>query len=275
MNGQLYVNPDDMRGITLTYDEVADGLSQLIGSAPPASGIESSLGVIASPVLSALGGAFPSRETALGITRTATEVISRLVSEAIRMYEQGDAEGAAKLRAAAEALEAQQGGDGSEGGRDGGAAGSQGGGGSGASGSGSSGTGSGGGNGADTASQMAGQVGQQVGQLGQTLAQSVQGLAQIPMAIMAGVQGIVQAAVGAGGTGGLDDKAEPKGKGDGRGKGEDGQLTDDDADPGGKGEDGPQARDKAEPGGKGLGPVPEVPIHRAAPAQTRPQQSPL
>jgi hypothetical protein len=288
MTGKLYFSHDGVRGISQVHDDVRNQLSQLIGTAPDGSVIESSQGLIASPVTSALGAALPSRETVLGITQTASKAFSDLITKSLQMYEQGDAEAAAKLRAAREALDGGQGGqgagDGSAGGSSGapssdGSAGTSPGG-SGSSGSGGSGSGA---SGSDTASQVASQVGQQVGQLGQTLAQSVQGLAQIPGQIMQGVQGIVQAAVGAGGTGGaLDDRAERDGKGEaddhearhgGKGNGE--PQPGDGAQPGGKGEGGPAPRDKTEPGSKGHGPVPDVPVQRSAPAQTRPQQSPL
>jgi hypothetical protein len=264
MNDSLYLSPAGIRGISQRHDDVATRLSQLLGSAPEASLVESTHGHIADAVYTALGAALPSRETTLGITQTASQTISDLVRKALQQYEQGDAEGAAKLQAAADTLQAEQGDQGGSG------AGGSGATSSGTSGSGGSDSASGSGSGADTAGQIAGQVGQQVALFGQVLAQSVQGLAQIPQQVMQGVQGIVAAVVGAGATGGLlDDKAEPDGKG------EDERLPDDEAQPGGKGDGGQVPQDTAEPGGQGHGPAPDVPVHRAMPAQTRPQQSPL
>ena len=280
MTEELYYEDGAAAGMSQIHDDVTNQLSQVIGSAPGVSVFESTQGLIASPVTTQLSAALPSRESVLGFTQTASQTIRDLVSKAGQLYEQGDTEGAAKLRAAAETLESQQGGEGGSGGATGGAQNADGSGGSGSASSGTSGSGSSGSgsSGADTASQMASQVGQQVGQLGQTLAQSVQGLAAIPGQIMQGVQGIVQSAVGAGGTGGsLDDKAEQDGKGDPDDKARPGEEDgpDDKARPGDKGEAGPAPRDKAEPGGHGEGLIPKGTLTPHAPAQTRPQQSPL
>jgi hypothetical protein len=287
MNDSLYLSPGGMRGISQSHSDVATRLSQLLGSAPGASVVESTHGHIADAVYTALGLTLPSREATMGITQTASQTISDLVSKALQLYEQGDAEGAAKLRAAAEVLKAEQEGQGGADGPTAGSRSSDGAEGSGATSfgtSGSAGNGSGGSGtgGANTAGQLAGQVGQQVAQFGQVLAQSVQGLAQIPQQVMQGVQGIVAAAVGAGGTGGSPgDKADPDGKSDGDGKARPGDESegerppDDKAQPGDKGAGGEVPHDKAEPGATGHGPAPDVPVHRALPAQTRPQQSPL
>lgn len=174
----LYVDPDGVRSYSQIHDEVVAGLTQLMGTAAPeAADVQTSHGAIASAVSTALNAVLGSRQGTMQTTATSGSTISELLQKAAQMYEQGDKEGATKLRAAAAALEGDE--------------------------KGASGNPDGGGNpdGANVMGQMLGQVGQQAGQLGQ-MAQSVaqplqglaQGLQQIPQQVMQGVQQAVQQA---------------------------------------------------------------------------------
>ena len=89
MTGKLYFSHDGVRGISQTHDDVRNQLSQLIGSAPDGSVIGSTQGLIASPVTSELNTTIPSRETVLGITQTASEKFSNLLSKTLQAVRAG------------------------------------------------------------------------------------------------------------------------------------------------------------------------------------------
>ncbi len=147
MSDPLYVQPDGMRSHAQIHDEVVAGLSQLMGTAvPEAADVQTSHGAIASAVSTALSGVLGSRQGTLAATGSSGSAISQLLQKAAKMYESGDQNGAATLRAAAETLEGSP-----------------------------PATGGGAGGGADTTGQMVSQVGQQVGQIAQSLTQPLQG----------------------------------------------------------------------------------------------------
>ena len=172
----------DGAGLTPLADihaQVADGLARLTG-APQTSDVAESFGNIAFAVNSALDGVTESRAGTFQATKHSSNTIAELLNEAHQRYEQGDQQGAEKLRAAAEVLEGSSG--------------------AGVPGAGVPGTGAAdaGGGGAQVAGQLASQIGQQLGQFAQGMAQSAQGLAQglaqLPQQVMQGLQGIVDSA---------------------------------------------------------------------------------
>ncbi|MCW2555004.1 MAG: hypothetical protein JWR78_4785 [Mycobacterium sp.] len=269
MGGEFSVDDAGLAPLADIHAQVADGLSQLAGAGgPQAADVARSFGNIAFAVNTALDGTSQSRTSAFQTTRAASETINELLTTADRMYAEGDDEGAAKLRAAAEAME----GSGIAGA---GSTGSAGGGGTGAA---------AGGGGAETAGQMAGQVGQQVGQIAQGLAQSAQGLAQgltqLPQQIMQGVQGIVESATK--GTGSdaaeaneakaAEDKAADS---EDRKKAEAEEAAKREEQQRGQQHAAPTETDGAQPGhgdDGGRAPVPRPAPEPPQPAQTRPQQ---
>jgi hypothetical protein len=150
----LYVQPDGVRSYSQIHDQVAAGLSQMIGAAAPeAAEVQNSHGVIASAVSSALSQALGGRQGALRATSASAQTISELLQKAAQMYEHGDRKGAAALRAAAEAVHESQGANPAGG-----------------SAAGTSGTGGGG--------DMMGQMVSQVGQAAQSITQPLQGIGQ-------------------------------------------------------------------------------------------------
>jgi uncharacterized phage infection (PIP) family protein YhgE len=204
MSGEFTLDSAGLSPLADIHSQVADGLSQLAGAgAPQAADVSRSFGNIAFAVNNALDGVTQSRASAFQTTKGASETIKELLGRADQMYAQGDQEGAAKLRAAAEALDGSGGTGGA--GSAGGAAGGTGAGGAGA-GSGAS------GGGAEMAGQMASQVGQQVGQVAQGMAQAVQGLAQgltqLPQQIVQGIQGIAGSATKESDAAAKDDEAK-------------------------------------------------------------------
>jgi len=187
MGGRFTLDGTGLTPLADIHSQVATGLSQLTGAgAPQAADVARSFGNIAFSVNNALDGVTQSRGNTLQATKGSSDTIAELLGKADALYAQGDEEGAAKLKAAAETLEG---------------AGPAGGGGAGAGGvgaGGGAGAGAAGGGGAEMAGQMASQVGQQVGQIAQGMAQSVQGLAQgltqLPQQIMQGIQGMTGSA---------------------------------------------------------------------------------
>jgi len=110
MSDPLYVQPDGVRSYSQIHDDVATGLSQLMGAAAPeAAGVQNSHGVIASSVSSALNQVLGGRQGTLQATSSSAQTISELLAKAAQMYEHGDQKGAATLRAAAEAMQGTQG----------------------------------------------------------------------------------------------------------------------------------------------------------------------
>jgi Excreted virulence factor EspC, type VII ESX diderm len=101
----LNVQLDGVRSYSQIHDEVVSALSQVMGSAPEAVGVEMSHGPIASAVSGALSQVLDSRQGTLQITSSSAQTISELLQKAAQMYERGDEKGAATVRAAAEALE--------------------------------------------------------------------------------------------------------------------------------------------------------------------------
>jgi Excreted virulence factor EspC, type VII ESX diderm len=277
--GQFHVDSSGLTPLSDIHSQVAQGLAQLVGGGgPQASDVAKSFGNIAFGLNSALDGASQSRLSAIQTTKTSGDTISELLGKAHQMYLQGDQQGADKLKAAAEALQA------SEGGGSGGAGSAGGSTGAGATGAGATGAGAAAGGGAEMAGQMASQVGQQVGQIAQGLTQSVQGLAQgltqLPQQLMQGLQGI-----GGSATKGADSgpnkahvAADANEKADGD-KDKDGKPDDKRAEEErGQQSTPPAHADGAQPGRAadgGRAPVPPPTTERPQPAQTRPQQSSL
>jgi hypothetical protein len=283
MTGEFHLDSNGLSPLSDIHSQVAQGLGQLVGGGgPQAADVAKSFGNIAFGLNSSLDGASQSRMSTIQTTKASADTIKELLNRAHQMYLQGDEQGADKLKAAAEALQASDGG-GSSGA--GGAGGSTGAGatGSGAAGAGSAGGGSAGGSGAEMASQMATQVGQQVGQMAQSVAQSVQGLAQgltqLPQQLMQGLQGLGGSA--AQGAGSDADKAHVAAKQEqaDEDKDKDGKPDDERAEEQRRQQSAPPAHaDGAQAGPHtdgGRAPVPPPTTERPQPAQTRPQQSPL
>jgi hypothetical protein len=179
-----------VRSYAQIHDAVMAGLSQLMGaSAPEAAGVQSSHGVIASPVSSALGQVLTGRQGTLQATSSSAQTISELLAKAAQMYEHGDQKGAARLRAAAQALQGSQGAAAAAGASAGAA--------------GASGAGGGGGGGAEM-------MGQMVSQVGQPLQGIAQGLQQVPQQVMQGAQQIAQQVSQAAGSAAEKAPGEPK-----------------------------------------------------------------
>ena len=184
MGGEFTLDESGLAPLAELHSQVASGLAQLTGAGgPQTADVARSLGTIAFAVNTALDGVTQSRSSTLQTTRGASDTIAELLSTAEKLYAQGDQEGAAKLRAAAETLEGS------------GATGGAGAGGTGAGpAGGAAGPGTPGGGGSEMAGQLASQIGQQVGQIAQGVAQSVQGLAQgltqLPQQLMQGMQGM-------------------------------------------------------------------------------------
>ncbi|MCW2593324.1 MAG: hypothetical protein JWQ86_5751 [Mycobacterium sp.] len=282
MTGEFHLDSSGLSPLSDIHSQVADGLSQLAGAGgPQAADVARSFGNIAFNLNTALDGTTQNRMSTIQTTKGASGTIAELLKKAHQMYLQGDEQGGDKLTAAAEALQASEGGG----------AGSAGG----PPGRGATGAGAAGGGGAEMASQMASQVGQQVGQMAQGLAQSVQGLAQgltqLPQQIMQGIQGIGGSATkDAGSDGGKAHDAANANEEKANEEKADKDKDDSDKDKDGRPDDKhaeelrgqqptPQTHgDGAQPGRTadgGKAPVPPPTTERPQPAQTRPQQSPL
>jgi uncharacterized phage infection (PIP) family protein YhgE len=282
---QLYVQTDGVRSYAQVHDHVAAVLSQMMGAAAPeATDLQASHGPIAAAVGTALSNVLATRHGTLQTTATSGTTISDLLQKAAQMYEQGDRQGAEKLTAAAEALQAHEGEQGSAegvpgggvGGLPGGAGAVAPGGGVGSLAGGGAGSpaGSGAGGGAAMVGQMLGQVGQQVGQLGSQLTQPLSGLAQglqqIPQQIMQAVQGAGGVAgndkAGSHVTDGVDRTKEPSDRPEEPSE----PKSPQDAEPAPADD---HARSEAAPGeSTSGGRAPELPAAaRPQPAQTRPQ----
>ncbi len=274
MGGEFSLDGAGLTPLADIHAQVAGELSQLAGDGgPQAADVATSFGNIAFAVNKALDGVTQSRINTIQTTKGSSDTIKELLNTADRMYAQGDEQGAAKLRAAAEALE----GSGAAGGA--GSAGGTGG----ATGAGTAGAGAAGGSGAEMAGQMASQVGQQVGQFAQGMAQSVQGLAQgltqLPQQIMQGVQGIVESATKGAGSDAAKTDEEEGGDPEER-KREEAESAEKRAEERRAQQQAPPTRTEgAQPGhtadGGGRAPVPPPAAERPKPAQTRPQQFPL
>jgi hypothetical protein len=277
MTGEFHLDSSGLSPLSDIHSQVADGLSQLAGAGgPQAADVARSFGNIAFNLNTALDGTTQNRMSTIQTTKGASDTIAELLEKAHQMYLQGDEQGGDKLTAAAEALQASEGGG----------AGSAGG----TTGTGTAGAGAAGGGGAEMASQMASQIGQQVGQMAQGLAQSVQGLTQgltqLPQQIIQGIQGMGGSTTkDAGSDGGnahdaanVNEEKADKDKDD-RDKDEDGRPDDTRAEEERGRQSAPPAHgDGAQPGRAadgGKAPVPPPTTERPQPAQTRPQQSPL
>jgi hypothetical protein len=258
MGGEFSLDSAGLSPLADIHSQVADGLSQLAGAGgPEAADVARSFGNIAFAVNTALDGVTQSRSSTIQATKGASDTIKELLGTADKLYAQGDEEGAAKLRAAAETLE-----------------------GSGASGGSGSAAGAGaGGGGSEMAGQMASQVGQQVGQIAQGLAQSVQGLAQgltqLPQQIMQGIQGMA-------GSGTTGSEAEELAKANDEKAGDPEERKREEAETAEKRAEEERGQQQspstqaegAQPGRAadgGAAPVPPPAAERPQPAQTRPQ----
>ena len=191
MSGPMIVQTDGLRQFSQTHADIASRVSQLVSGSPSATGVETTHGPIAMAVQSALSDVLGSRTGTLQNTATSGTTISGLLAKAAQMYDDGDRDGAATIRAAVQALADRSQGDpafGAAGANAGGAAGSAAGAGAGAGAAGQA---------AGALSQMMGQVGQ-LGQMGQQASGAMAGMQQVPQQVMQGVQQIVEAASGAG-----------------------------------------------------------------------------
>ncbi|KUI33730.1 hypothetical protein AU197_20745 [Mycobacterium sp. IS-1590] len=258
---QLFAQTDGLRSFASIHDRIATDLSQVLGAgAPEATGVQTSLGQIAAGVGAALSSALEARLGTVQTTVDAGATISELLLKAAQMYEQGDHDGAEKLRAAAEALDGQRDNPGVTG------APADSAGVGGAVGGATPANGAVGPPGGDQmVGQMLGQVGQQVGQLVGSMTAPLlglaQGLQQVPQMIAQGVQ---QA--------GRPD--ETLAREDGGDEAErTGERTEKDAEkPSEPGRAEPKAQ-AAQSGSTGAGRSPETPTgaEPPRPAQTRPQ----
>lgn len=270
MAGEFSLDGAGLTPLADIHSQVANGLSELTGAgAPQTSGVAESFGNIAFAVNTALDGVTQSRAGTFQATKGSSDTIAELLAKAHQMYQQGDQQGAEKLRAAAEALEGTPGAGGA-----GGTAGATSRGGTGATGTAADG-------GAEMAGQLASQVGQQLGQFAQGMAQSVQGLAQglaqLPQQVMQGVQGIVDSASKGAESDAAknddaksdDEKAADRDREDAEKRAEEQRAQRDTP---------PAQNESARPGQSadaGRAPVPTATPEPPQPAQTRPQQSPL
>ena len=188
MTERLFVQTDGVLSYAEIHDQVASGLSQLIGAgADGAAAVRTTHGSIAAAVDAALSGVLGTRQGTMRTTATSGTTIGEILKNAARLYDEGDLQGAEKLRAAAEAMTSGAGSSGGAGGTPAGGTGAA-------------------SSGGEMVGQMLGQVGQQVGQLGQSLSGLTQGLQQIPQQVMQAVQQATQAAQSGAGEQG-DDKA--------------------------------------------------------------------
>ena len=254
---QLHVRSDGVRYSAQVHDQVATGLSQLMGAAAPtAAGVQTSHGPIAAAVSTALSNVLDTRQDTVQSTATSGATISELLQKAARMYERGDTQGAERLRAAAEVLQRQQGDAAPAGGAVAPADGT-------ATASPSTAAGpAAGAAGAGMVGQMLGQVGQLAGMLVQPLAGIAQGLSQVPQHVMQGVQGAAGSDTTSSAKGAVDRTRE---------------RADDDArepsEPGGRSADRATEQRPTADGAAAGGPAPGPPAaaERPRPAQTRPQ----
>ncbi|OPX05710.1 type VII secretion target [Mycobacterium sp. AT1] len=274
MGGKFTLDSAGLTPLAEIHSQVAAGLAQLTGAGgPQAADVAKSFGNIAFSVNNALDGVTQSRGNTLQATKGSSDTIAELLGKAEKLYAQGDQEGAAKLKAAAETLEGSGPGGGT--------------GPAGAAGAGGAGAGAAGGGGAEMAGQMASQVGQQVGQLAQGMAQSMQGLAQgltqLPQQIMQGIQGMAGSAGKGSDAETLAKAAEEKANADKADDSEERKRKEDE-DAAKRAEEEraqqrPPARTEGAQPGRGTdgGPAPVAPPvpERPQPAQTRPQQFPL
>ena len=105
MTERLFVQTDDVLSYADIHDQVASGLSQLIGAGSAgAADVRATHGSIAAAVDAALSGVLGTRQSTMQTTATTGTTIGEILKNAARLYEQGDIQGAEKLRAAAEAI---------------------------------------------------------------------------------------------------------------------------------------------------------------------------
>jgi hypothetical protein len=250
MTGDLSVQTDGVRSYAQMHEQVAAGLSQLMGAgAPDAIGVQTSHGTIASAVNTALSSVLGSRHGTMQTTATTGDTIRELLQKAAALYERGDEEGGDKITAAAEALQNAEGDGAAGGGSPGGASpgGAQG----------------GAAQGGDMVGQMLGQAGQLIGSLTQPLQGLMQSATQLPQQAMQGIQQAVGAAAQGGSESAelsVDDKPEREEKERGSDSTEDQTPSSDSAATG------------AAPGqSAGTGRAPEAPpVEEAQRPQTRP-----
>ena len=96
----LYVQTDGVRSYAQLHDQVVTGLSQLLGAAAQATGVQTTHGTIAAAVSTALSAVLGTRDATLQTTATSVNIVAELLQKAAQLYEQGDQQGAEKLRAA-------------------------------------------------------------------------------------------------------------------------------------------------------------------------------
>lgn len=256
---ELFAQTDRLRAFAGIHDRIATDLS--LASAPETAGIQASHGQIAATVGSALSTALDARLGTMHSAADAGSTISALLREAARRYEQGDRDGAEKLRAAAEELAGQRvppdvaaNGSGATA----------------ATGEDVAATGTGSPANNQMVGQVLGQIGQQVGALAGAVTAPLlglaQGLQQVPQQIM---QGAAQAAQGAA-TSTADDRERLD-----RRPEDTPERSDED-------EDSPEPTPRAEPDADAASPeaaspgvgrtsAPPVVAEPPRPAQTRPQ----
>jgi Excreted virulence factor EspC, type VII ESX diderm len=105
MNEPLFVQTDGVLSYADIHHQVAGGLSQLIGTGPPgAANVRTTHGSIAAAVDAALSGVLGTRQGTMQTTATSGTTIGEILRNAARLYDEGDLQGAEKLRAAAEAM---------------------------------------------------------------------------------------------------------------------------------------------------------------------------
>jgi Excreted virulence factor EspC, type VII ESX diderm len=105
MTESLFVQTDGVLSYADIHDRVASGLSQLIGTGPAgAADVRATHGSIAAAVDAALSGVLGTRQGTMQTTATSGTTIGEILRNAARLYDEGDLQGAEKLRAAAEAM---------------------------------------------------------------------------------------------------------------------------------------------------------------------------
>ncbi|MGV0607635.1 ESX-1 secretion-associated protein [Mycolicibacterium sp. XJ1904] len=257
---QLFAQTDGLRSSASIHDRVATDLSHALTGVPEATGVQTSHGQIAAGVGAALSSALDARLGTVHATAGTGATISELLRKAAQMYEQGDHDGAEKLRAAAEALDDQRDTQASEDGPVGGVGGP-------VSGAATPANGAAGPPGDQMVGQMLGQVGQQVGQLVGSMTAPLlglaQGLQQVPQMI---TQGLQQAARGEE----TPERDDSRVNDEGTGERFDEELSEEPSEPTRRTEPEYQA---APSDSAVVGRAPEAPVAAEVPrpAQTRPQ----
>lgn len=101
----VFMQTDGLRSFAQTHDDVAAGLSALIGSQVAAARVEATHGTIASAVYAALTGALEARQDAQQTAADVCNGLSESLRKAAHAYEQVDEQSAAGLRSASERVE--------------------------------------------------------------------------------------------------------------------------------------------------------------------------